>query len=63
MKKKNALQLSANVFSRKEQIEDTIFTSPTSDRPAILRGHPSGRSLAVCRTKAAEAVCSVILSP
>ena len=41
MKKKNALQLSANVFSRKEQIENTIFTSPTSDRPAILRGHPS----------------------
>lgn len=41
MKKKNALQLSVNVFSRKEQIDDTIFTSPTSGRPAILRGHPS----------------------
>ena len=41
MKKKNAVQLSVNVFSRKEQNEDTIFTSRTRDRPAILRGHPS----------------------
>ena len=39
--KKNTLQLSGNVLSRKEQIEDTIFTSRTRDRPAILRGHPS----------------------
>ena len=41
MKKKNTLQLSGNVLSRKEQIEDTIFTSRTRDRPAILRRHPS----------------------
>ena len=33
--------LSVNVFGRKEQIEDTIFTSRTRDRPAILRRHPS----------------------
>ena len=52
------------MFGRKEQIEDNIFTAPARDRPAILRGHPSeAKSIAVCRTKAAEAVCSVILRP
>ena len=39
--KKNALYLSVNVFSRKVLIGDTIFTSPTVDGTAILRGHPS----------------------
>lgn len=39
--KKNTLQLSGNVLSRKGQIEDPIFTSRTRDRPAILRGRPS----------------------
>ena len=40
-KKKNALYLSVNVFSTKVLIGDTIFTSPTGDGTAILRGHPS----------------------
>ena len=40
-RKKNALYLSVNVFSTKVLIWDTIFTSPTGDGTAILRGHPS----------------------
>ena len=40
-KKKKALYLSVNVFSTKALIGDTIFTSPTGDVSAILRGHPS----------------------
>ena len=35
------LHLSANVFTTKVLIVDTIFTSPTGDGTAILRGHPS----------------------
>ena len=38
---KNALYLSVKVFSAKILIGDTIFTSPTWDGTAILRGHPS----------------------
>ena len=38
---KNILYLSVNVFSTEVLIEDTIFKSPTGDRSAILRGHPS----------------------
>ena len=38
---KNTLYLRVNVFSRKVLIGDTIFTSPTVDGTAILRGHPS----------------------
>ena len=37
----NALYLSFNVFSMKALFGDTIFTSPTGDGTAILRGHPS----------------------
>ena len=33
--------LSVNVFSTKVLIRDTIFTSPSGDGTAILRGHPS----------------------
>ena len=33
--------LSVNVFSTKVIIGDTIFTSPTGDGTAILRGHPN----------------------
>ena len=33
--------LGVNVFSTKVLIGDTIFTFPTRDRTAILRGHPS----------------------
>ena len=39
--KKNGRHLSVNVFSTKVLIGDTIFTSPTGDGTAILRGHPS----------------------
>ena len=43
--KKKRSYLSVNVFSKKVLIGDTIFTSPTEDGTAILRGHLSyGRS-------------------
>ena len=38
---KKALYLSVNVFSKKVRIGNTIFTSPTGEGTAILRGHPS----------------------
>ena len=38
---KKALCWSVNVFSKKVLIGDTIFTSPTGDGTAILRGHTS----------------------
>ena len=39
---KNALYLNVKVFtSTKVLIDDTIFTSPTGEGTAILRGHPS----------------------
>ena len=38
---KNVLYLSVKVFNTKVVIGDTIFTSPTGDGTAILRGHPS----------------------
>ena len=41
LSKKKAFYLSVNVFSTKVLIGDTIFTSPTWDGTAILRGHPS----------------------
>ena len=41
LKKKKALYLSVNEFNTKVLIGDTIFTSPTGDGTAILRGHPS----------------------
>ena len=39
--KKKTLYLSVNVFSTKALIGDTIFTFPTGNGTAILRGHPS----------------------
>ena len=39
--KKKTFYLSVNVLSRKVLIRDTIFTSPTGDRTAILHGHSS----------------------
>ena len=33
--------MSVNVFNTKAIFEDTIFTSPSEDGNAILRGHPS----------------------
>ena len=38
---KNALYFSANAFSSKVLIGDTIFTFPIGDGTAISRGHPS----------------------
>ena len=52
MRKKNALNLSDNVFSTKVLIGDTIFTSPPGDGTAILRGllsHAKVSPLAVQR--------------
>ena len=40
-KTKNKKNLSVNAFSTKVMIEDSIFTSPTGDWTAILRGRPS----------------------
>ena len=37
----HALYLSVMVFSMKVLIGDTIFTSPTADGTAILRGYPN----------------------
>ena len=45
-RKKKALYLSVNVFSTKVLIGDTIFTSPTGDGAAFLRGHPSHAKIA-----------------
>ena len=41
IRQQNTPYLSVNVFSTKVPIGDTIFTSPTGDGTAILRGHPS----------------------
>ena len=62
---KKALYLSLNVFSTKVLIGDTIFTSPTGDGTAILRGHPSHAKVrpAACRVKGAPSFSSVILRP
>ena len=38
---KNALYFSADAFSSKVLIGDTIFTFPIGDRTTISRGHPS----------------------
>ena len=53
--KKKALYLSVNVVSTKVLIGDTIFTSPTQNETAILRGHPSH----ACE---GQAVCSRLQS-
>ena len=45
-RKKKALSLSVNVFSTKVQIGDTIFTFPTGDGAAFLRGRPSQAKIA-----------------
>ena len=41
IRQKNTPCLSVNVFNTKVPIGGTIFTSPTGDGTAILRGHPS----------------------
>ena len=42
---KNALYLSANAFSSKVLIGDTIFMSPTGDGTDILHGYPRSSNL------------------
>ena len=50
--RKKAFYLSTNVFSKKVLIRDTIFTSPTGDGTAILRGHLSHAKVQpLCRAK------------
>ena len=47
---KNVLYLSGKVFNTKVVIGETIFTSPTGDGTAILRGHPSHAKVSLqCR--------------
>ena len=53
--------LSGNVFSTKVGIGDSIFTSPTGDGTAILRGHRPNhaKALPFCRTKAVPSLLGV----
>ena len=62
---KKAFSLSVNVFSTKVLTGDTIFTSPTGEGTAILRGHPSHAKVrpAACRAKGVPSFSSVILRP
>ena len=59
--KKNTL--SVNVFSTKVLIGDTIFTSPTGDGTAILRGHPSHAKVSPLAVQRKYLHFSVILRP
>ena len=56
-----ALYLCSNVFSTKVGIGDSIFTSPTGDGTAILRGHRPNhaKALPFCRTKAVPSLLGV----
>ena len=56
-----ALYLCSNVFSTKVVIGDSIFTSPTGDGTAILRGHRPNhaKALPFCRTKAVPSLLGV----
>ena len=56
-----ALYLCSNVFSTKVGIGDSIFTSPTGDGTAILRGHRPNyaKALPFCRTKAVPSFLGV----
>ena len=55
--------LSANVFSTKVLIGDTIFTSPDGDGTAILRGHPSHAKVSPLAVQRKYLHFSVILRP
>ena len=46
------------IFGTTILIGDTIFTSPTGDGTAILRGRPTHESLAVCKAKAVPSFLS-----
>ena len=55
--------MSANVFTTKVLIVDTIFTSPTGDGTAILRGHPSHAKVQPLAVQREYLHFSVILRP
>ena len=61
--KNNALYLIVNVFNTKVLIRDTIFTSPTGDGTAILRGHPSHSKVLPLAVQREYLHFSVILRP
>ena len=63
IKKKKALYSSVNVFSTKVLIGDTIFMSPTGDRTAISRGHPSHARVSLLAVQSKCLHFSVILRP
>ena len=60
---KKALYLSVEVFSTKALIGDAIFTSPTRDGTAILRGHPSHAKALPLAVQRDYLYFSVILRP
>ena len=60
---KKSLYLSVNVFSTKVLIGDTIFTSPTGDETAILRGHLSHAKVSPLAVQRKYLHFSVILRP
>ena len=60
---KNALNLGVNVFSTKVPFEDTIFTSPSGDGTAILRGHPNHAKVQPLAVQREYLHYSVILRP
>ena len=62
-RKEKTLYLSVNVFSTKVLIGDTIFTSPTGDGTAILRGHPSHAKVSPLAVQRKYLHFSVILRP
>ena len=57
------LHLSANVFTTKVLIVDTIFTSPTGDGITILRGHRSHAKVQPLEVQREYLYFSVILRP
>ena len=63
MKKTRALYLSVKLFSTKMLTGDTIFTFPTGDGTAILRGHPSHAKLSPLVVQRKYLHFSVILRP
>ena len=59
----NVLYVSVNVFSKKVLIGDTIFTCPTGNGTAILRGHPSHAKFYPFAGQRVHLHFSVILRP
>ena len=59
----SSVSLSVNAFSTKALIGETIFTSPTGDETAILRGHPSHAKVQPFAEQRQYLHFSVILRP